>query len=175
MFCSPPGRASAQLGAGRAKILRLAFQVTTASQQKKTLLFVFTSAPPATGQLLSRLFTQSRDWLGVDYHFGVDVEEGFTLASLIMRNSDLFLGDLDRFRLLVFGFSQLLTLRTRPIYDVGFEVLTVQQVFLRFIFEGRQYPVKGLLQITEHRKGMRVYTDINDGNVGDFELLDRSL
>src|SRR6266481_6735722 len=64
MFCSPPGRASAQLGAGRAKILRLAFQVTTASQEKKTPLFVFTSAPPATGQLLSRLITQPRAWLG---------------------------------------------------------------------------------------------------------------
>ncbi len=64
MFCSPPGRASAQLGPGRVKILRLAFQVTTASQQKKTPLFVFTSAPPATGQLLSRLITQPRDWLG---------------------------------------------------------------------------------------------------------------
>jgi hypothetical protein len=64
MFCSPPGRASAQLGPGRAKILRLVFQVTTASQQKKTPLFVFTSAPPATGQLLSRLITQPRDWLG---------------------------------------------------------------------------------------------------------------
>src|SRR6266566_4231888 len=61
MFCSPPGRASAQLGLGRVKILRLAFQVTTASQQKKTPLFVFTSAPPATGQLLSRLITQPRD------------------------------------------------------------------------------------------------------------------
>src|SRR6476620_3542037 len=35
MFCSPPGRALAQLGAGRVKILRLAFQVTTASQPKK--------------------------------------------------------------------------------------------------------------------------------------------
>src|SRR5213592_3739324 len=64
MFCSPPGRASAQLGPGRVKILRLAFQVTTASQQKKHPLFVFTSAPPATGQLLSRLITQPRDWLG---------------------------------------------------------------------------------------------------------------
>src|SRR6266567_3538638 len=63
MFCSPPGRASAQLGAGRVKILRLAFQVTTASQQKKTPLFVFTSAPPATGQLLSRLITQPLVWL----------------------------------------------------------------------------------------------------------------
>src|SRR6266581_6225030 len=65
MFCSPPGRASAQLGPGRVKILRLAFQVTTASQQKKTPLFVFTSAPPATGQLLSRLITQPLDWLGI--------------------------------------------------------------------------------------------------------------
>src|SRR5207247_10536337 len=63
MFCSPPGRASAQLGPGRVKILRLAFQVTTASQQKKHPLFVFTSAPPATGQLLSRLITHPRDWL----------------------------------------------------------------------------------------------------------------
>src|SRR5205809_4295529 len=63
MFCSPPGRASAQLGPGRVKILRLAFQVTTASQQKKTPLFVFTSAPPATGQLLSRLITQPLAWL----------------------------------------------------------------------------------------------------------------
>src|SRR5438034_9584758 len=63
MFCSPPGRASAQLGPGRVKILRLAFQVTTASQQKKTSLFVFTSAPPATGQLLSRLITQPLAWL----------------------------------------------------------------------------------------------------------------
>jgi hypothetical protein len=59
------------------------------------------------------------------HHFGVDVEEGFTLASLIMRNSDLFLADQKRFRLLVFGFSQFLTLRDRPIYDVGFEVLVV--------------------------------------------------
>src|SRR6058998_990501 len=65
MFCSPPGRASAELGPGRVKILRLAFQVTTASQQKKTPLFVFTSAPPATGQLLSRLITQPLDWLGL--------------------------------------------------------------------------------------------------------------
>src|SRR6266487_2674941 len=65
MFCSPPGRASAQLGPGRVKILRLAFQVTTASQQKKTPLFVFTSAPPATGQLLSRLITQPRVVLGL--------------------------------------------------------------------------------------------------------------
>src|SRR6266705_1129117 len=64
MFCSPPGRASAQPGPGRVKILRLAFQVTTASQQKKTPLFVFTSAPPATGQLLSRLITQPLDLLG---------------------------------------------------------------------------------------------------------------
>src|SRR6266581_3256370 len=64
MFCSPPGRASAQLGPGRVKILRLAFQVTTASQQKKTPLFVFTSAPPATGQLLSRLITQPRALFG---------------------------------------------------------------------------------------------------------------
>ena len=90
-----------------------------------------------------------------------------------MRNSDLFLGDHERVRFLVFGFSQLLTLRKRGVNDVGFEVLTVQQVFLRFIFEGRQYPVKGLLQINKHRKGMRVYTDINDGNVGNCELLDR--
>jgi hypothetical protein len=64
MFCSRPGRASAQLGPGRVKILRLAFQVTTASQQKKTPIFVFTSAPPATGQLLSRLITQPLAWLG---------------------------------------------------------------------------------------------------------------
>jgi len=113
--------------------------------------------------------------VGVNCHFGVDVEEGFILASLIMTNSDLFLGDQDRVRLLIFGFSQLLTLRERRLYDVGFEVLTVQQVFLRFIFEGRQYPVKGLLRLNKHRKGTRVYTDINDGNVGDFELLDRSL
>ena len=34
------------------------------SQQKKTPLFVFTSAPPATGQLLSRLITQPLDRLG---------------------------------------------------------------------------------------------------------------
>ena len=91
-----------------------------------------------------------------------------------MRTSDLFLGDLDRVRLLVFGFSQLLTLRNRPFYNIGFEVLTVQQVLLRFIFDRGQYPVKGLLQINKHRKGMRVYTGINDGNVGDFELLDCS-
>src|SRR6266550_8536672 len=65
MFCSPPGRASAQLGPGRVKILRLAFQVTTVSQQKKHPLFVFTSAPPATGQLLSRLITQPLAWLDV--------------------------------------------------------------------------------------------------------------
>ena len=113
--------------------------------------------------------------VGFDCHFGVDVEEAFTLASLIIGNSDLFLGNHDRVRLLVFGFSQLLTLRKRRLYDVGFEVLTVQQVFLRFIFEGRQYPVKGLLRINKHRKGTRVYTDINDGNVRDFEPLDRSL
>src|SRR6266496_1530649 len=68
MFCSPPGRASAQLGPGRVKILRLAFQVTTASQQKKHPLFVFTSAPPATGQLLSRLITQPLAWLDVLGH-----------------------------------------------------------------------------------------------------------
>src|SRR5207244_10332274 len=105
----------------------------------------------------------------------VDVEEGFTLASLIIRNRGLFLGDQDRVRLLVFGFSQLLTLRKSRLYDVFFEVLTVQQVFLRFIFAGRQYPVKRVLRINKHRKGTRVYTDINDGNVGDFELLDRSL
>jgi hypothetical protein len=61
-----------------------------------------------------------------DCHFGVDVEEGFTLASLIMRNSDLFLGNHDRVRLLVFGFSQLLTLRKRRPYDVGFEVVRVR-------------------------------------------------
>ena len=80
------------------------------------------------------------------------------------------LGDQDRVRLLVFGFSKLLELRKRGSNDVGFEVLTVQQVFLRFIFEGRQYPVKGLLQINKHRNGTRVYTDINDGNGRDLNL-----
>jgi hypothetical protein len=35
MFCSPPVRTSAQLGAGSVKIIRLAFQVTTVSQQKQ--------------------------------------------------------------------------------------------------------------------------------------------
>src|SRR5439155_24038560 len=66
--------------------------------------------------------------------------------SVVVTDSTVLGGDLtyqNRFRLLVFGFSQFLKLRDRPIYDVGFEVLTVQQVFLRFIFEGRQYPVKG--------------------------------
>src|SRR5262245_62095038 len=86
---------------------------------------------------------------------GVDVEKGF--GSLIMRNTDLFLRDCNRFRLLIFGFSQLLTLRKRGLYDVGFEVLTVQQVFLFFICTGRQYPVKGLLRINKHRKGTRIY------------------
>src|SRR6266699_2719726 len=85
MFCSPPGRASAQLGPGRVKILRLAFQVTTASQQKKTPLFVFTSAPPATGQLLSRLITQPRAWLGIisqmNQCFGMQKTSGYLLGS----------------------------------------------------------------------------------------------
>src|SRR5438094_7509867 len=40
-------------------------QVTTHSQQKKHPLFVFTSAPPATGQLLSPLITQPRASLGL--------------------------------------------------------------------------------------------------------------
>ena len=68
-------------------------------------------------------------WLGVDCHFGVDVEEGFTLASLIMRNGDLFLGDHDRLRLLVFGFSQLLTLRKRRLAQVGIAKVGTAQVF----------------------------------------------
>src|SRR5437867_10283855 len=85
MFCSPPGRASAQLGAGRVKILRLAFQVTTASQQKKTPLFVFTSAPPATGQLLSRLITQPRAWLDeFRFPYSVDMTLPFSFENLMV-------------------------------------------------------------------------------------------
>jgi hypothetical protein len=34
-----------------------------------------------------------KTWSGVDCHLGVDVEEGFTIASLIMRNRGLFLAD----------------------------------------------------------------------------------
>src|SRR5205809_3991241 len=86
MFCSPPGRASAQLGPGRVKILRLAFQVTTASQQKKTPLFVFTSAPPATGQLLSRLITQPRAWLDLfALAIPFDTSSATLLAELVKR------------------------------------------------------------------------------------------
>ena len=59
----PAGPGFSQLGAGRVKILPLAFQVTTEPLSKRKLLFVFTSTPPATGQLLSRLITQPRAWL----------------------------------------------------------------------------------------------------------------
>ena len=64
--------------------------------------------------------------VGGDCHFGVDPKEAFPLASLIMRDSDLFPGDQNRVRLLVFGFSQLLTLRKCRFHGCRFEVLTVQ-------------------------------------------------
>ena len=82
-------------------------------------------------------------WLRVECDFGVG--EGFTLASR-HEDSDLFFGITITSGSCFFGFPELLTLRKRWLDDVGFEVLTVRQVFLRFIFERRQYPVKGLLR-----------------------------
>src|SRR6266496_4495 len=65
MFCSPPGRTSGPTRRWTCQDPSPRLSSNYSLSAKKHPLFVFTSAPPATGQLLSRLITQPRDWLGL--------------------------------------------------------------------------------------------------------------
>ncbi len=75
MFCSPPGRTSGPTRRWTCQDPSPRLSSNYSLSAKKHPLFVFTSAPPATGQLLSRLITQPRDWLGLGVNSSQTISE----------------------------------------------------------------------------------------------------